>query len=188
MWQGLKTITEYKGKPRCELPSDASPLDKLNAFYARFEASNTEACTRTPAVLDDCVITLSVADVNNTFKQVNIHKDMGPDRLPALVLRVCTATVGMTASMHFLMKPMTEVLYSSMLLDDSRNICQSVIAKQSCSLASASSDHFFIDRVTSASCFNLCLYAGIRRIELWSDLPNGGRRRALYASLCLEYR
>ena len=24
MWQGLKTITDYKGKPRCELPSDAS--------------------------------------------------------------------------------------------------------------------------------------------------------------------
>jgi hypothetical protein len=38
-------------------------------FYACFEASNTEACTRAPAVLDDCVITLSVA-----FKQVNIHK------------------------------------------------------------------------------------------------------------------
>ena len=50
--------------------------------YARFEASNTEACMRAPAVLDDYVITLSVADVSKTFKQVNIHKAMGPDGLP----------------------------------------------------------------------------------------------------------
>jgi hypothetical protein len=28
MWQGWKTITDYKGKPRRELPSDASLLDK----------------------------------------------------------------------------------------------------------------------------------------------------------------
>ena len=56
MWQGLKTITDYKGKPRRELPSDASLPDKLNAFYTCVEASNTEACMRAPAVLDDCVI------------------------------------------------------------------------------------------------------------------------------------
>ena len=55
----------------------------------RFEASNTEACTSAPAVLDDCVITLSVADVNKTFKQVNIHKAAGPDGLPGHVLKAC---------------------------------------------------------------------------------------------------
>ena len=65
--------------------------DELNAFYARFEASNTEACTRAPVVLDDCVITLSVADVSKTFKQVNIYKAAGPDRLPehASVIPIC---------------------------------------------------------------------------------------------------
>jgi hypothetical protein len=62
----------------------------LNAVYARFEASNTEACTRAPAVLDDCVITLSVADMNKTFKQVNIHKATGPDGLPGCVCKACT--------------------------------------------------------------------------------------------------
>ena len=67
MWQGLKTITDCKGKPRRELPSDTSLPDELNAFYSRFEASNTEACIRAPAVLDDPVITLSVADVSKTF-------------------------------------------------------------------------------------------------------------------------
>ncbi|CDQ67988.1 unnamed protein product [Oncorhynchus mykiss] len=87
MWQGLKTITDYKGKPRRKLPNDASLPDEVNAFHAHFEASNTEACTRAPAVLDDCVITLSVANINKTFKQVNIHKAAGPYGLPGLVLK-----------------------------------------------------------------------------------------------------
>jgi hypothetical protein len=80
----LKTITAYKGKARCKLPSDASLSDELNAFYARFEASNTEACKRAPAVLDDCVISLYVS---KTFKQTNIHKATGPDGLPGHVLK-----------------------------------------------------------------------------------------------------
>ena len=57
-----------------KLPSDTSLPDELNHFDARFEASNTEACMRASAFPDDCVITLSVADVSKTFKQVNIHK------------------------------------------------------------------------------------------------------------------
>ena len=85
----MKTITDYKGKPRRKLPSDTSLPDELNAFYARVKAINTETCTRAPAVLDDCVITLSVADVNKTFKQVNIHKSAGPDGLPGRVLKAC---------------------------------------------------------------------------------------------------
>ena len=44
---------------------------------------------RASAGPDDCVITLSVADVSKTFKQVNIHKAVGPDGLPGCVLRAC---------------------------------------------------------------------------------------------------
>jgi hypothetical protein len=33
MWQGLKIITDYKGKPSRELHSDANLPDELNAFY-----------------------------------------------------------------------------------------------------------------------------------------------------------
>ena len=89
MWQGLKTITDYKGKPSHELPSDASLPDELYVFNARFEASYTEACMRPPPVPDNRVITLSVADVSKTFKQVNIHKAAGPDGLPRRLLRAC---------------------------------------------------------------------------------------------------
>ena len=61
--------------------------EKLIDFYACFEASNTETCMRTPAVPDDCVITLSLAVVIKTFKNINIHKTAGPDGLPGRVLR-----------------------------------------------------------------------------------------------------
>ena len=67
MWQGLQTIMEYKGKPSRELPRDTSLQDEQNYFYACFEASNTEACMRAPAVLDDRVIMLAVADVSKTL-------------------------------------------------------------------------------------------------------------------------
>ena len=46
IWQGLQTITDYKGKQSRELPSDTSRPDELNNVYASFEASNTEACKR----------------------------------------------------------------------------------------------------------------------------------------------
>ena len=68
MWQRFQTITDYKGKPCCELPSDASLPDELNAFFSHFEVSNTEACMRVPTAADDYVITLSVADVSKTLK------------------------------------------------------------------------------------------------------------------------
>ena len=69
MWQGLQTITDYKGKHRRELPSDTSLPDELNYFYAHFEANNTETCMRAPAVLDNYVITLS------TFTRPQGQKD-----------------------------------------------------------------------------------------------------------------
>jgi hypothetical protein len=74
---------------------------------------------------------------------------------------VRTVTVGTMSSKHLLIKPMTDVMYYSMPLEESRNIFQSVLAKQSCSLASASSDHFFIDLVTGEGelCMHLCVWS-----------------------------
>ena len=90
MWQGLQTITDYKGKHSHELPSNTSLPDEPNHLYTRFEGSHTEAGMRAAAVPDDCVITLSVADVSKPFKQLNIHKAAGSDGLPGRVLRACT--------------------------------------------------------------------------------------------------
>ena len=80
MWQGLQTMTDYKGNHSRELHSDTSLPDEVNYFYAPFEANNTETCRRAPAVPGDCVITLSAADVSKTFKQVKVHNAAGPDR------------------------------------------------------------------------------------------------------------
>ena len=63
--------------------------DKLNYFYACFEARKNETCMRASAVPDDCVITLFATDVSKTFKQVNIHQAAGPDGLPGPVHRAC---------------------------------------------------------------------------------------------------
>jgi hypothetical protein len=80
----------YKGYPSHKLPSDVSLPDELNASYAPFEASNAEPCMRASDVLDDCVISLSIANVSKAFKQVNSHKNVGPDRIPGRVLRAFT--------------------------------------------------------------------------------------------------
>ena len=64
--RACKLLQTTKGKHSRELPSDTSLPDKLNNFYARFKASNTEICMRASAVPDDCVITLSAA---NRFNQ-----------------------------------------------------------------------------------------------------------------------
>ena len=69
------------------MSSGTSLPDKLNYFYAHFEASYTETCKRASTFQDDCVITLAVAVVSKTFKQVNIHKAAGPDGLPGRILR-----------------------------------------------------------------------------------------------------
>ena len=45
---------------------------------------------RAPAVLDDCVITLSAAGMRKIFKQGNIHKAAGPDGVPGCVLSAHT--------------------------------------------------------------------------------------------------
>ena len=73
------------------------------------------------------------------------------------VLTLCSLDGSTMSSMHLLMKLMTEVVYSSMPLDESQNIFQSVLAKQCCSVASASSDHFRVEQVTGASCFSFSL-------------------------------
>uniref|UniRef100_A0A8C8GAW8 Pentraxin (PTX) domain-containing protein n=2 Tax=Oncorhynchus tshawytscha TaxID=74940 RepID=A0A8C8GAW8_ONCTS len=49
--------------------------------------------------------------------------------------------------MHLLMKPVTDVVYSSTPSEESQNIFQSVLTKPSCSLASASSDHALWDQM-----------------------------------------
>ena len=65
MWQGLQSITDYKGKPNSDLTNDTSLPDKLNAFYARFD--NIEPGVRAVTDPEDWLNSLSKADVRRVF-------------------------------------------------------------------------------------------------------------------------
>ena len=43
IWQGLREITEYKGRHPSMVSADASRANDLNSFYARFKASNANS-------------------------------------------------------------------------------------------------------------------------------------------------
>ena len=95
--EGLQTIIDYKRKHSRGLPSDTSLPDELNYFYACFEANSTETCMRAPAVPENCVITLSAANVSKIFKQVNIRK--------AAVMKCITRTFIFNLSLSESVKP-----------------------------------------------------------------------------------
>ncbi len=91
MWQGINNITDFKGNKPATLNIAASLPDELNHFYARFEAHNTAHTESAPVAVAEEVsaISISVADVTQSFKRVNIHKAVGPDGIPGRVLRAC---------------------------------------------------------------------------------------------------
>ena len=77
--------TELESELASLIVSNIKNIDKI-----RFVNSGTEACMSAPVVPDECVNTLSVADVSKTFIQVNIHKAAGPNGLQGHALRACT--------------------------------------------------------------------------------------------------
>ncbi len=91
MWQGINNITGFKGNKPATVNIAASLLDELNTFYARFEADNTAhtESAHTAAAEEVSPLTLSVTDVNRSFKRVNICKAVGPDGIPGRVLKAC---------------------------------------------------------------------------------------------------
>ncbi len=84
MWQGINNITGFKGNKPATVNISASLPDELNAFYARFEADNTAHTESAPAAAAEEVspLSISVADVTQSFKRVNIRKAGGPDGIP----------------------------------------------------------------------------------------------------------
>ncbi len=74
MWQSINNITGFKGNEPAIVYIAASLPDKLNTFYARFEADNTAHTESAPTAAAEEVspLSLSVADVTRSFKRVNI--------------------------------------------------------------------------------------------------------------------
>ncbi len=104
MWQGINNITGFKGNKPATVNIAASLPDKLNTFYARFEADNTAHTESAAAAAAEEVspLTLSVADVTRSFKRVNIRKAVGPDGIPGRVLKACAFQLAFPAFSGFL--------------------------------------------------------------------------------------
>ena len=91
-WQGLRTITDFRGRTRCAESPSASLPGELNTFYARFERNPGSHNLPLPALpAEDNPLTISEADVRRTFQRVNTRKAVGPDGIPGRVLKVCAA-------------------------------------------------------------------------------------------------
>ena len=84
MWQGLQTITDYKGKTSHVVDTDVL-LDKLNTF-SPFEDNTVPPTWSAPK---DCGLSFSVADLSKTFTRVNTCKAAAPDGIPSIP-RACT--------------------------------------------------------------------------------------------------
>ncbi len=89
MWKGINNITGFRGNKPATVNIATSLPDKLNTFYARFDADNTTHTESAPATAAEEVspLSLSVADVTRSFKRVIIQKAVGPDGIPGRVLR-----------------------------------------------------------------------------------------------------
>ena len=92
MWQGIQQLTQHKTRQRVE-DSDASLPDKLNEFFARFEASGGPRREDVgPSTLSgQPPVVISPADTRRTLAKINPRKAAGPDNIPGRVLKDCAA-------------------------------------------------------------------------------------------------
>lgn len=90
MWQGLNTITDFRGKTSTP-QTTASLCEDLNVFYARFDTANTMRPDSVRTADDVSAHTVSEEDVRRCFRKVNARKATGPDGIPGRVLKSCAA-------------------------------------------------------------------------------------------------
>ncbi|KAK3575513.1 hypothetical protein QTP86_028227 [Hemibagrus guttatus] len=99
LWQGLRTITDYKAPIASMSNANASLANELNTFYARFKAAANDAKANAKANGNGCrreenaktgnTFINSKHDVRRAFRRVNTRKAAGPDGISGRVLRAC---------------------------------------------------------------------------------------------------
>ncbi len=109
MWQGINNITDFKRNKTAAVNIAASLSDELNKFYSRFKAHNIAHTERAPAADAEAVSTLSVSvvDVTQSFRWVNIQKAVGSDGIPGHLLKACA---------HQLAGVFTDIFHLSLFL------------------------------------------------------------------------
>ncbi|KAI4872906.1 hypothetical protein NFI96_001928 [Prochilodus magdalenae] len=89
MWQGIRTITDYKPSSTAPHTNGASLSDELNHFYARFDRGNKVIFSKMDLPPGEQPLTLSTTDVCHTLRRVSARKAAGPDEVPGRVLKAC---------------------------------------------------------------------------------------------------
>ncbi|KAK7886937.1 hypothetical protein WMY93_026558 [Mugilogobius chulae] len=91
MWQGLRTITDYKGPAHTPTTADQNLVEDLNKFFTRFEVNSASVVSRGEPVLEDAVSSVSEQDVRRMLLRVNGRKAPGPDFIPGTL---CNLPIG----------------------------------------------------------------------------------------------
>ncbi|KAK3521253.1 hypothetical protein QTP70_001550 [Hemibagrus guttatus] len=99
LWQGLRTITDYKAPTSGMSNADTSLADELNIVYACFEAAaidananaiaNASGCRQEENANTENAFIISEHDVRRAFRRMNTRKAAGPDGISGRVLRAC---------------------------------------------------------------------------------------------------
>ncbi|XP_062844896.1 uncharacterized protein LOC134303416 [Trichomycterus rosablanca] len=102
LWQGLRTITDYRSPPSRLVSADASLATELNTFYARFEAAAGNANSANDAISATGVTSMQTelvgtqrpliireSDVRRAFRRVNTRRAAGPDGIAGRVIKAC---------------------------------------------------------------------------------------------------
>ena len=87
MWQGVQALADYMSRQGVN-DNEASLPDRLNNFFAHFEALNPTARGRAgpfPLFVSPAH-TINTADIRRTLTRVNPWKAGGPDNIPGCVL------------------------------------------------------------------------------------------------------
>lgn len=89
VWQGLQSITNYKGSTPATTITDSSLAEELNSFFFRFEAEAPHTAVRPPQTSGHSTLTLQEHQVRRVLKTVNTRKAAGPDGVLGKVLCAC---------------------------------------------------------------------------------------------------
>ena len=90
VWEGVRAITDYKGRTSPPVNSSAPLAEELNIFYARFDRNNKDPVWP-PLPYDGSNLGLSTHEVRLILRNINIRKAAGPDGVQGRVLKDCAA-------------------------------------------------------------------------------------------------
>ncbi|KAK1786155.1 hypothetical protein P4O66_017870, partial [Electrophorus voltai] len=107
LWQGLRTITDYRSPPSGLMSAGESLANELNTFFAHVEATSSSANANSTnannangvigaangacaePTIEQRPLIITESDVRRVFKRVNTRKAAGPDGICGRVLKPC---------------------------------------------------------------------------------------------------